>query len=71
MEDPRRMTGHPHEVPPPDPPPEALRISTSSPDRFTSPTLGRLRLAAATAEKHEYAARKRAARAQKENDRHD
>ena len=71
MEDPRSMTGHMREERHPQPPPEALRILTSSPDRFTSPTLGRLRLAAATAEKQEYAARKRAARAQKENDRHD
>lgn len=65
------MSGHTREERHPQPPPEALRISTSSPDRFTSPTLGKLRLAAATAEKLEYAARIRAARAQKENDRHD
>ena len=65
------MSGHPQEVQHPHPPPEALRILTSSPDDFTSPTLGKLRLAAATAEAEEHAARKRATRAQKENDRHD
>ena len=57
MEGPHHVSGHMREERDPQPPPEALRILTSSPDRFTSPTLGKLRLAAATAEKHEYAAR--------------